>query len=251
MRQLKRNHHFPCLEWTCDHLLKYQQTVTGCDVVNYKEELILSLSSARELAVPSIRQGQQQNKKRYDQKIFVKELNMGDWVLVRFPQESGKQRKLSKPWHVSYQIIKKTKTGVIALPIHFPESGSIQVHSSRVTPCPPEWPVGFYWYGGNRLSRGKAPTWVDKLLEAGEGTLADVQADQREETTEEEVESNKEKEDTTEEEAKSNMEEETTEGEAGNDTRQKEALEEGTPPTGQYNLRQRAGFPLWLVDQLS
>ena len=138
------------------------ETVTGCDVADYKEELILSLSSAWDLAVTNIKHGQQRNKERYDQKVFVKELKVGDWVLVRFPhEESGKQRKLSKPWHGPYRIIQKTKTGIIAVPIHFPESGSIQVHSSRVTPCPPEWPVGFYWYGGNeaRLLLGLISYW--------------------------------------------------------------------------------------------
>ena len=81
------------------------ETVHECDV---KQELILSLSSARELAVTNIKEGQQRNKERYNQRVYTKKLKVGDWVLVRFPQEeSGKQRKLSKPWHRPYRIIRK------------------------------------------------------------------------------------------------------------------------------------------------
>ena len=33
--------------------------------------------------------------------------------------------------------------------------------------CPPKWPTGFYWYGGQKLSRGGAPKWLEKLLSRG------------------------------------------------------------------------------------
>ena len=67
---------------------------------DYREELALSLTSARELAATSIRNAQQRYKRLYDQKAVKKNYQVGDWVLVKFPQEeSGKQRKLSRPWH--------------------------------------------------------------------------------------------------------------------------------------------------------
>ena len=229
------------------------EAVHGCDVTDYKQELILSLSSARELAVTNIREGQQRNKERYDQRVHTKKLKVGDWVLVRFPQEeSGKQRKLSKPWHGPYRIIQKTESDVTTVPVHFPESGSIQVHISRVSPCPLKWPVGFYWYGGNRLSRGKVPSWVDRLLEVGkEAPIEDIQDNQDEDDTNKEVEDvNNETKEGTEEE----IEEDTEEGieeETENNHTSGVAPKEGAPPTGRYNLRPRTGFPLWLVDQLS
>jgi len=69
---------------------------------------------------------------------------LGDWVLIRFPhEESGKQLKLSKPWHGPYRIIRKNDPDVTAVPVYFPESGSIQVHQSRVCPCPPKCPTAF------------------------------------------------------------------------------------------------------------
>ena len=41
----------------------------------------------------------------------------------------------------------------------------MQIHPTRVCPCPSALPVGFYWYGGNRKSSGGVPRWVDNLLE--------------------------------------------------------------------------------------
>ena len=86
-------------------------------------------------------------------------------MLIRFPQEeTGKKCKLSKPWHGPYRVIQKNDPDMTAIPVHFPDCGPIQVHQSRVCPCPPKWSTGFYWYGGNRLSRGGVPKWLDKLL---------------------------------------------------------------------------------------
>ena len=140
-------------------------TLEPSDVSDYQEELILSLSSARELAATNIREEQKRSKERYDKRSVVKEYKIGDWVLIRFPhEETGKKRKLSKPWHGPYRVLKQSDPDVTAVPVHFPDSGSIQVHQSRVCPCPPKWPTGFYWYGGNKLSRGGVPRWLEKLL---------------------------------------------------------------------------------------
>ena len=88
----------------------------------------------------------------------MKEHKIGDWVLVQFPhKETGKKRKLSKPWHGPYRVIRKNDPDVTVVPVHFPESGPIQVHQSRVCSCPPKWPTGFYWYGGKKLSHGEVP----------------------------------------------------------------------------------------------
>ena len=62
------------------------ETVHECDVTDYKQELILSLSSARELAVTNIK-GQQRNKERYDLRVLTKKLKVGDWVLARVYNE--------------------------------------------------------------------------------------------------------------------------------------------------------------------
>ena len=50
----------------------------------------------------------------------------------------------------------------------FPEEGSIQVHQLRVCVCP-QFPIGYYWYGGNRHCAGRTPTWVEGVLSSGPG----------------------------------------------------------------------------------
>ena len=57
------------------------------DIQDYRQELILSLSSARELAEASICKQQQRSKERYDMKSVVRDLKLGDWILIHFPVE--------------------------------------------------------------------------------------------------------------------------------------------------------------------
>ena len=93
---------------------------------------------------------------------------------MRFPhEESGKQRKLSRPWHGPYRVTQRNDPDVTVVKVHFPEEGTIQVHQSRVCPCPPRLPAGFYWYGGQRKSPGRLPPWLAKLLsqETGESNI--------------------------------------------------------------------------------
>ena len=137
------------------------------DVEEYREEVTLSLSLARELAASNIKTAQKRYKEQYDKRATPVSFKAGDLVLVRFPQEeSGKNRKLSRPWHGPYRVIQCVDPDVSVVKQYFPEEGSIQVHQLRVRPCP-QLPTGYYWYGGKRHSSGKVPGWVDKLLSAG------------------------------------------------------------------------------------
>ena len=43
----------------------------------------------------------------------------------------------------------------------------MNVHQLRVTPCPVEFPAGYYWYGQRQHSPGKTPQWLEKLSEDG------------------------------------------------------------------------------------
>ena len=86
-------------------------------------------------------------------------------MLVRFPQdETGKQRKLSRPWHGPYRIIDRRDPDVTVVKVYAPQDGQIQVQT-RVALCPPELPSGFFWYGNRRARPGRPPKWVDKLLQ--------------------------------------------------------------------------------------
>ena len=67
---------------------------------------MLSLLEARSEAAKAICKAQQAYKKQYDKKAKDTSLHVGDWVMVRFPQDdTGKRRKLSRPWHGPYTIL--------------------------------------------------------------------------------------------------------------------------------------------------
>ena len=138
------------------------------DVQDYKEELMLSLSSARQLAASSIQKAQVKYKEQYDRKTKETTFRVGDWILVRFPQdESGRWRKLSRPWHGPYRILDKSDPDVTCIKVYYPQDGPVHVHQSRNSRCPEEFPAGFYWYGNKRRGPGRPPKWVDRLLRSG------------------------------------------------------------------------------------
>lgn len=93
---------------------------------------------------------------------------------MKFPQEeSGRQRKLSRPWHGPYRIISRDDPDLTVQKVYFPDDSSIQIHQSRVTRCPLKFPAGYYWYGNKRRGPERPPKWVNNLLATGEdkGTL--------------------------------------------------------------------------------
>lgn len=51
-----------------------------------------------------------------------------------------------------------------------PQEGAIQVHQSRVCPCPSEFPAGYFWYGSKRRGPGRPPKWTEALMQRGQLT---------------------------------------------------------------------------------
>ena len=132
---------------------------------DYRQELVLSLSAARECAVSNIQKAQGRYKWAYDKGATNHEYKVGQWVLIRFPQEeSGRNRKLSRPKHGPYRVVSVSSPNVVAIKVYFPDETRIQVHMSRVYACPTEFPGGFYWYGGHRAGPGRPPKWVNNIL---------------------------------------------------------------------------------------
>ena len=135
------------------------------DLRDYREQLIGSLSSARELAATQIRAAQGQYK-RYDQGTKETRLRVGDWVLIRFPaEETGARRKLSHPWHGPYRVTSIDNQNATAIKVYFPQEDALHVHLSRVCPVPCDFPAGYYWYGGSRRGPGRPPEWIDSISE--------------------------------------------------------------------------------------
>ena len=141
--------------------------VDPADPADYRQELMLALSSARELAAEAIRGAQDKYKRNYDKKRQITNYRVGDWVLIWFPQEeSGANRKLSRPWHGPFRVKESSSTGVTAVKVYFPEQDPIQVHQSRVSHCPEGFPPGWFWYGGRRSGPGRPPKWIEQVLQA-------------------------------------------------------------------------------------
>ena len=106
-------------------------------VSDYREELMRSLSLARESALENIKRSQQRYKTQYDRKVNEHHYQVGDWILIRFPSdETGKQRKLSRPWHGLYRVTAQSETNLTAVKVYSPLEGSLRVHQSRAKPCP-------------------------------------------------------------------------------------------------------------------
>ena len=96
------------------------ESVESTDLSDYREQRMVSLSSARELAARTIRTAQQKYKRQCDKKSRPLSFRLRDWVLVHFPQEeSGKQRKLSRPRHGPYRIIAKNDLDVTMVKVYF------------------------------------------------------------------------------------------------------------------------------------
>ncbi len=138
--------------------------IRDLDVADYREQVVQTLSSARDTAVQAIRRAQGRYKFYYDRKAHSQTFKMGDWAFVRFPQdETGKRRKLSRPWHGPYRVTDLPEPDVCLTSVYYPDS-RMKVHLSRVKQCPSNLPAGFYWYGGNKKSLGHTLSWVAELL---------------------------------------------------------------------------------------
>ena len=135
------------------------------DIVDYKEEVTLALSTARTTAAKSIQQAQKHYKTQYDRTANTTDYHVGQWVLVHFPaDECGRYRKLSRPWHGPYRATGIRSPDITVSKVYFPQDKPITVHQTRVKPSPPGFPAGFYWYGGTQKGIRKLPQWVELLL---------------------------------------------------------------------------------------
>ena len=145
------------------------------EVTEYREQLALTLREAREQAALSIQQAQSRYKKYYDQKTTPNTVKRTDWVMICFPQdETGKERKLSRPWYGPYRVLEVTETGILAEKVYAPQDRRIQVHLERVTRCPRNFPSGYYWYGSRRQGPGRPPKWLVTLQQQCERNSPDT-----------------------------------------------------------------------------
>ena len=120
-------------------------SVMPADLGDFREELTISLASAREIAASSIQQAQKKYKKNYDCRGTEKECQVGDWVLVKFPaDETSRTSKLSRSWHGPYCVVNIRQPDMTIVKVYRPQDGCIEIHQTRVTPCPPAFPASYY-----------------------------------------------------------------------------------------------------------
>ena len=155
-------------------LIPVDNSTEPTNVEDYRQELVLTLSSARATALQTIRKAQERYKASYDHKADNYTYRVGDWVLICFPgDETGCLRKLSRPWHGPYHVTSHNETNLTAVKVYFPRESPIQVHQVRVKPCPQGFPAGFYWYGAKRQGPGRPPRWVEQVLANSESQTQD------------------------------------------------------------------------------
>ena len=70
----------------------------GANLSDFREELMLSLSSACEHAVSSVREAQKRYKKQYDKKSRTVPLRCGDWALVCFHIRKAEKALQAVAW---------------------------------------------------------------------------------------------------------------------------------------------------------
>ena len=87
-------------------------------------------------------------------------------MLVKFPkEESGRNWKLSQPWHGPFRVVSKDDPDLTVSKIYHPQDGPIQIHQSWVMPWPKDIVSGYFWYGRRQQSPGRPPKWLEQLSE--------------------------------------------------------------------------------------
>ena len=62
-------------------------------------------------------------------------------------------------------MVDKRDPDITVVKVYAPKDEQVQVHQSRVVPCPHELPAGFYWYRNRCDVCGRPPRWVDRMLQ--------------------------------------------------------------------------------------
>ena len=117
-------------------VLSAPSSIYAVDIDDYKSEMMTKMSRAWEVARSKIEGAQNSQKIQYDHHAKKSEVRAGDRVMVFMPSEvQGKERKLARPYHGPYRVLKATPTNVEVTLIDCPEDPSIFVSLSRVRRC--------------------------------------------------------------------------------------------------------------------
>ena len=74
--------------------------IEATEVTDYREELVLSLATAREIATETIRAAQARYKQSYDRNLREIEFKVGDCMFVKFPQNETEETYSPLAWSI-------------------------------------------------------------------------------------------------------------------------------------------------------
>jgi hypothetical protein len=106
------------------------------DIEDYRSELVTKLTDAWATAREHIKGAQDTQKIQYDRRAEKANVRVGDRVMVYMPSDvQGKERKLARPYHGPYRVLKVTPTNAEVILVDRPKDPSIFVSLSRVRQC--------------------------------------------------------------------------------------------------------------------
>ena len=134
--------------------LSQPRTCYQVDLVDYKVDLVASLTDAWDLARRNVKQAQKKQKHQYDRRATTHpKYHVGDRVFIFKPGAvQGKARKFARPFHGPYRILELTPTNVSVQPVDKPQEAPIFVSLDRVRRCPSEI-TDQSWLGGRQTKR--------------------------------------------------------------------------------------------------
>uniref|UniRef100_A0A1X7V3D6 Reverse transcriptase RNase H-like domain-containing protein n=1 Tax=Amphimedon queenslandica TaxID=400682 RepID=A0A1X7V3D6_AMPQE len=138
-----------------DTVLTHKHSPYAVDIVDYREDILSSLSAAWKLAADNIKKAQAYQKYHYDRARKSFSIHIGDCVMVYMPFDvQWKDWKLSRPFHGPYRVLTVTPTNAEVKLVSDPRLPSLFVNLDRIRPCYPELESD-EWIGpdGNKKKR--------------------------------------------------------------------------------------------------
>ena len=141
----------------CEDVFSARRTPYQVDLDDYKTELTVGLAEAWRTAQDHLKKAQKGQKRAYDHQAKERKVRVGDRVMVLMPAEqTGKNRKLQRPYFGPYRVIEIHPNGVTVVPVDRPKDPQIRVNLDRVTLCYPE--LSDISYMGRKSRRARAKT---------------------------------------------------------------------------------------------
>ena len=88
---------------------------------------------------------------------------IGYWCGFPRKKQVDKGNYLDPGMDTISRVLSQDDPDITVVKVYRPQDGQIQIHQSRVKPCP-NFPAGFFWCGARRHGPGRPPKWIDEVL---------------------------------------------------------------------------------------